>query len=152
MSNDLLTIIAAALGAGGLGVVIVNGMFGRKKNNADSFQIITASLADTSQALMELAETRIVNLTARSERLEGRIDTLEKEIKELRAVLVDREQTIQKLQLENFKLQNQVDELKRSGLAKDQQIQNLTKQVQDLTKRLNALTNGGYDEYPGPFK
>lgn len=150
MNQDLINLLAITIGVGGIGTVIVNGLFGRKKANADSFQTITQSLANTSQALMELAETRIISLTQQSERMEARINTLESESRELRFSLTDRDQTIQTLQRENTDLQCQVDELKKENKSKDRRIEDLSKQLKVLTSRLNAMTNGDCNDIPGP--
>lgn len=151
MNQDLINLLFVILGVGGIGTVIVNGLFGRDKAKSDSFEKIVKSLADTSQALMELAETRIINLSNRAERLESRIDTLENEIKNLRSSLTDRETTIATLQQENHDLQCQVDKLVKENKTKDKRITELSNQIKELTTRLNALTNGDRDDYPGTF-
>ncbi len=151
MNQDLINLLFVILGVGGIGTVIVNGLFGRTAAKSDSFEKITKSLAETSQALMELAETRIINLSNRAELLESRIDSLENDAKELRSALVDRDTTIQMLQKENYDLKCQVDKLVKENKAKDIRITDLSNQVKELTARLNALINGDRDDYPGTF-
>ena len=149
MNTDLIAIIVAAIGAGGIGSAIVNGLFGKKKNDAETFRAITESLAATSKALMELAESRIISLTQRTVSLESRIDMLETVSRELRSSLTDREQTIQMLQKENLDLQNQVDQLKRENKSKDLKIEELSHKLQELAARLNAMTSGECNDEPG---
>jgi len=134
MTPEIITaLIAAVLGGGGLGAVIVNALANRKKVAADC-------LATLSQAY----ETRINALNHRADELAEKVEHLETQVSGLRSALTDREATIVNLQQENTDLQAQVDKLRDAVKCRDKRIRDLEKQVAELTERLNAL--GGGDE------
>jgi predicted RNase H-like nuclease (RuvC/YqgF family) len=129
MTTELwAALIAAVLGGGGLGAVIVNAIANRKKIQADC-------VATLSQAY----ETRINALNERADKLAAKVDLLEAQVSGLRSALSDREALIVNLQRENADLQTQVDKLSKAVNGRDKRIRELERQVADLTERLNAM-------------
>ena len=136
--GDWAVIIAAVLGGGGLGAVIVNAIANRKKVAADC-------VATLSQAY----ETRINALNERADKLAAKVDLLEAQVSGLRSALSDREALIVNLQQENADLQTQVDKLSAAVKCRDKRIRELEKQVAELTSRIDALNGKGDETWIG---
>ena len=122
---DWTTVIVAvlgALGAGGIGAALVNGLFSRPK------------------VLSEVYEKRLEALTCRATMLEKRVEKLEGIIDSLKIELEERDDMIDTLQRENDDLKKQVEALQAENECKEKKIVALQKQVKELTARLDELT------------
>lgn len=122
--TPIIIAIIGALGAGGLGAAIVNGLFNRPK-----------LISEIYEKRMEALTSRATSLESRVEKLEGIIDTLKFEIEE-------RDDMIDTLQRENAELKKQVAELQAENDCKEHKIIVLQKQVKELTARLDEYCKG----------
>jgi predicted RNase H-like nuclease (RuvC/YqgF family) len=135
---DWTTIIVAAITGlltGGLGVAIVNGLFNRKKTEAESELIEQETIAKmllSSQRICDTMQTRIEALHARVEHVEAK--------------LKGRDAMIEALTEENRALKDKVEELERErnqqielNRSQGQKIGYLTRQLEDANKRIRQL-------------
>ena len=129
MNSDLLTILLAIVGTGGLGTVFINVIANRKLNKAKE-----------TMTLAEGYEKRLAVLTGRICDLENSTNALNTELQRLKGLLTDREAMIEILQKENKELKKELDIFKESSKAKDERILALEARVTDLTERLNKIT------------
>jgi hypothetical protein len=124
MTEQSVTIIVAilgALGAGGLGAAIVNGIFNRPKLLSEVYEQRLKALTDRVTCL----EEKDVIQTDKIDRLKNEIDK--------------REDMIEALQRENEDLKGEIKKLKAENKCKDDKIAKLQSQVADLTTRLDAM-------------
>ena len=121
--TPIIIAIVGALGAGGLGAAIVNGLFNRTKLLADIFEKRLKAMGDRSTAL----ESRV-------EKLEGVIHALRLEVEE-------RDDMIDTLQRENVQLKEENDCKERKIKKLQEQVKDLQSQVAILTARLDAMNN-----------
>ena len=123
--TPIIIAIVGALGAGGLGAAIVNGLFNRTK------------------LLSDVYEKRLKAMNTRSPELEERVDKLEGVIHNLRLENEESEDMIDTLQRENEKLikENACKDRKIKKLQ--EQVSALQSQVAKLTARLDAMNNRG---------
>ena len=128
--TPIIIAIVGALGAGGLGAAIVNGLFNRTKLLADIFEKRLKAMGDRSIAL----ESRV-------DKLEGIIHTLRLEIEE-------RDDMIDTLQRENKKLIKENDCKDRKIKKLQEQVSALQSQVAILTARLDAMNIENGDGRP----
>ena len=142
MTAEQITTIIIAIVSSGVLSALVAAVANRKRVDADSFQVIIQSLADTSAKLMDIAEHRIANLCKRAEGLEERVGQLEGETYTLKSGLLERERMIDILQRENTDLQAEVEKLRKAVGCRDKRICELEKQVLELTARLDNLVGG----------
>lgn len=130
MNEQSVTIVVAilgALGAGGIGAAIVNGLFNRPK------------------LLSEVYEQRLKALTDRVTCLEEKEKIQTDKIDNLKTEIDKREDMIEALQRENEDLKSEITKLKAENRCKDNKIAKLQSQVADLTARLDAMngSDGG---------
>jgi chromosome segregation ATPase len=130
MNEQSVTIVVAilgALGAGGIGAAIVNGLFNRPK------------------LLSEIYEQRLKALTDRVTCLEEKEKIQTDKIDNLKTEIDKREDMIEALQRENEDLKSEITKLKAENRCKDNKIAKLQSQVADLTARLDAMngSDGG---------
>ena len=125
--TPIIIAIVGALGAGGLGAAIVNGLFNRTKLLADIFEKRLKAMGDRSTAL----ESRV-------EKLEGVIHALRLEVEE-------RDDMIDTLQRENVQLKEENDCKERKIKKLQEQVKDLQSQVAILTARLDAMNIGDGD-------
>jgi len=121
--TPIIIAIVGALGAGGLGAAIINGLFNRTKLLADIF------------------EKRLKAMGNRSTALESRVDKLEGVIQGLRLEVEERDDMIDALQRENEKLIKENDCKDRKIKKLQEQVSALQSQVAILTARLDAMNN-----------
>ena len=127
-SEVIAALIAALLGGGGLVAVIINAFANRKK-----------VAADVVSTLSNAYEVRIKEQDERIDKLVTSVDALELKVRDLRALLCDRETQVAALQKENDELRLEVDKLSKLVNNKDRRIRELEKQVGELTARLDAI-------------
>lgn len=128
MNEQSVTIVVAilgALGAGGIGAAIVNGLFNRPK------------------LLSEVYEQRLKALTDRVTCLEEKEKIQTDKIDNLKTEIDKREDMIEALQRENEDLKSEITKLKAENRCKDNKIAKLQSQVADLTARLDAMNGSG---------
>jgi predicted RNase H-like nuclease (RuvC/YqgF family) len=141
-----LAIIAALLGGGGLGAVIVNAIANRKKVAADCVAIVTKNYVHIIEELKES-----------SAKLEIKVSALEEQLEVMRDGLEERETTIRALKEKNTELMSDIEKmqsaikkrddrirtLERNVSDRDERIKSLEDQVKDLSKRLDQINTGG---------
>ena len=117
----IIIAVIGALGAGGLGAAIVNGLFSRTKILSDVYEKRLAALTD-----------RVTALEEKNSKLECTIDKLKQNLDQ-------REDMIEALQRENDELKAEIKKLQTENECKERKIQKLQAQVADLIVRLDAM-------------
>ena len=134
-------IVAAITGllTGGLGVAIVNGLFGRVTAVAEADN----QQAETIRLLQEISQSQLTMMQEQMNTMKERMDRLESDI-------AGRDMTIAELKAENEKLQCEVDELTKQNKAKDRKIRELSGKLHEQDKRIIALERmlEGQDDNP----
>ena len=138
MTIDWTTIIVASITGlltGGLGVAIVNGLFGRKQADADA----ELTEQEATAKIIEAAKTMC-------EAMQVRIDVLHERVGYVESQLKGRNQMIEEITAENRALKAKVDELEKErdqqialNRSQGQKIHHLTKQLEEAYKRIRQL-------------
>lgn len=123
-----LAIIAALLGGGGLGAVIVNAIANRKKVAADCVAIVTKNYV---HIIDELKES--------SKKLEDKVSALEMQIDAMSEGLQERETTIRALKDKNSELMSDIEKMQTAIKRRDDRIKSLEKSVKDRDERIKTL-------------
>jgi gas vesicle protein len=147
-SIDWTTVIVTFVGSGAI-VAIVNGLFTRRKSNAEAESIENMSLsesyvklADVASSLTNTAKTVMSIEEEQIKTMQLRLDRFEKEI-------IRQNVTIEEKNCEIERLQNEVEELTEQNKAKDKRIQELSNTVVKLTTRITALEKKDLDAGAG---
>jgi hypothetical protein len=132
---DWTTIIIAvigALGAGGIGAAIVNGLFGRHKTKAEasaterkSNDEATQNLVDCTKVLLDVAQGQILSM-------EKRITALESESRA-------KDMNIEQLEEENKQLRIELDKLKTQNKSLIADNHKLSDRIMALEKKLRNV-------------
>ena len=117
---DVTTIIVAVL-ASGATTALVNGLFGKRKSNAEA-----------DKTAIEAA-TGLVNSMA------SRLDTLTKRLDHLEAELESRDMTIEALEAENKSLKAKIDELEADRKKQIETNRRQGKRISELVARIAEL-------------
>ncbi|MEL7626981.1 MAG: hypothetical protein AAGU15_09000 [Anaerolineaceae bacterium] len=128
LGEILAILIPSALGAGGLGAVIVTAIANRRKVKAESEKLDAESEKIAAECMAVLAEAYEKRMTA----MLTSIERLDKQVEELKNDKQVSEDTIVTLKRENAELKIQV-----TGYAAD--VDKLTKTLKDRDKRIVEL-------------
>jgi phage shock protein A len=137
MSPEIFNIILA-IASGGAIVAIINGIFNKRKSNAESTSIELKNISDAyslQKTMLEDSAKNIIELQCKVEALEQKVDALTIERNNQIA-------TIQALTDENIKLKKSVSELQTEVSNRDSSIKSLQKRVKELENRISQLTGG----------
>jgi len=119
-------------------VAIINGIFNKRKSNAESASIELKNISDAyslQKTMLEDSAKNIIELQCKVEALEQKVDALTIERNNQIA-------TIQALTDENIKLKKSVSELQTEVSNRDCSIKSLQKRVKELENRISQLTGG----------
>lgn len=137
MNSEVIDVILAILSGGAI-VAIINGIFNKRKCNAESTSIELKNISDAyslQKTMLEDSAKNIIELQCKVEALEQKVDALTIERNNQIA-------TIQALTYENIKLKKSVSELQTEISNRDTSIKSLQKRVKELETRISQLTGG----------
>jgi predicted RNase H-like nuclease (RuvC/YqgF family) len=137
MNSEVIDVILAILSGGAI-VAIINGIFNKRKSNAESTSIELKNISDAyslQKTMLEDSAKNIIELQCKVEALEQKVDALTIERNNQIA-------TIQALTDENIKLKKSVSELQTEISNRDTSIKSLQKRVKELETRISQLTGG----------
>ncbi len=137
MNSEVIDVILAILSGGAI-VAIINGIFNKRKSNAESASIELKNISDAyslQKTMLEDSAKNIIELQCKVEALEQKVDALTIERNNQIA-------TIQALTDENIKLKKSVSELQTEVSNRDSSIKSLQKRVKELENRISQLTGG----------
>ena len=140
--GDWAVIIAAVLGGGGLGGVIVNAVANRKKVAADC----VATLSQAYETRINALGDRITEVENENKLLKEQQSNLLRQLDEVKSALRDSDGSNATLLKENAEFQEQIDKLSKIVNNKDKRIRELEKQVKELTERLDAMSGADGNE------
>lgn len=139
---DWTTVIVAAitgLFTGGLGVAVINGIFGRGKALAEAKKLLAEAeeiynsadqkAVDTANKMLEVMQRRVDTVNAR-------LDKIEKDRAEERARY---EEIIARLEAENKVLREKIDELDAERKQQIETNRRQGKRISELLKRIGEL-------------
>lgn len=146
---DWTTVIVAAITGlltGGVGIAVVNGLFGRKKALAEAQKVLAEAqkaLAEAKQAQSEADQNAVESATKmlnsmqhRVDVVNARLDKIEKERAEERSRY---EEIIARLEEENKILRQKIDELEKERLQQVETNRRQGKRISELLKRIGEL-------------
>ena len=146
---DVTTIIVAAITGlltGGLGVAVVNGLFGRKKTLAEAQRVLAEAekaLAEAKEAQSVADQNAVVAATKMLESMQRRVDVVNARLDKIEHDRqVEREhyeEIIARLEAENRVLKDKIDELDQERKQQIETNRMQGKRISELLKRIGEL-------------